>query len=350
MSIYESAVRDVPAIPVSDPAVFKQLLEAAREMPGIINGVLKLAKPFYRKLAVLAAFNIAIATWAALQPFILKFGVDTIAPNVPYLTIVSVIVFPVLVIGIPHGILLPFGRDFYTMWCLTVQFKHHVSRTCRQYQRSGLYKGALKGKGPAIQEGREAAWGVLLFITREPFFAAKGVAIAVILGFLNPLLTALVAVGLVADIYITLRMRKRTILPIAQMSNDEQELKGFDNLTFDVDLDAVSDDEYDAQWHKFLGSTRRAEKPKMLYQVFWRGGTSQIIRIVICLLVGWWVCIGRISIGEYYLLVSLAASATDPFEIFLGFMWDLVKIRQILYRLGIAGGFDFRLLPPEQLT
>lgn len=57
--------------------------------------------------AVVFGINIVIAIWETVQPFILAGGVDSFAARVPYLDIVAIIVFPVLAIGLLHGIVLP---------------------------------------------------------------------------------------------------------------------------------------------------------------------------------------------------------------------------------------------------
>ena len=76
--------------------VFRRSAEWTKEIPGLVSGLAKLAAPFKWHLAVIFAFNVVIALWETIQPFILAWGVDTFGANAPYLEIVAIIVFPML--------------------------------------------------------------------------------------------------------------------------------------------------------------------------------------------------------------------------------------------------------------
>ena len=84
-------------------AVFRRSAEWVNEAPGLARGLWELACPLKWNFAVVFGFNVVIAIWETVQPFILAWGVDSFAARVPYLDIVAIIVFPVLAIGLPHG-------------------------------------------------------------------------------------------------------------------------------------------------------------------------------------------------------------------------------------------------------
>src|ERR1039457_1109070 len=96
--------------------VLGRSIEWVNEAPGLVHGLAELARPLKWNFAVVFGFNVVIAIWGAGQPFILAWGVDSFAARVPYLDIVAIIVFPVLAIGLPHGIVLPLARDLYAAW------------------------------------------------------------------------------------------------------------------------------------------------------------------------------------------------------------------------------------------
>jgi hypothetical protein len=348
MSMSNLTMGSKPTALVQDPPRVKphQLMEVLREMPTIILGLYKMAEKYRWRLAVLACFNIVIATWAVVQPLVISWSVDTFVANAPYAEIVAIIIFPTLAIVIPNGTIFPFFRGLYTLKYVSLPFKKHVSMLCFTLRRRSHKMLSIKAKGPVVQEGREAAWDVIEFFTREPFFVLKGVVIAGILLWKSPLLASLVTVGIVADVAITLLMRKRLILPLAHMQTNEQDLKGLENQGHDQDPDEVSDEEFEASWDIYIKNTLRAEIPRMIYQILWRGGVSHIVRIATMLLAGWWVHMGWESIGSYLFLISLAASASDPFEIFLSFIWKSVELREKLRRLGIVYGIDLGLKSP----
>ena len=85
-------------------AVLRRSAEWVHEAPGLVRGLAELAWPLRWNFAIVLGFNVVIAVWETIQPFILAWGVDTFEARVPYLEIVAIIVFPVLAIGLPHGI------------------------------------------------------------------------------------------------------------------------------------------------------------------------------------------------------------------------------------------------------
>lgn len=340
----------VPHTLYSGRRVIRQLVEAVKELPGILRGLSVVAKPFRKQLLVVAIFNMFIASWSLLQPLLLTWSIDTFVEGAPYIEIVAIIIYPFLMITLPHGIVLPFFRDWYTMWYLRPQFMRDVSLRSVLKDREDRSRWIGKAdRGPSLQEGRDAAYQVIEFSVREPFHIIKGFIIGTGLCFsISPVLMGLVALGICIDIFIMIKMRARLVLPISQMQDLEYSVKGYENQILDrKEGDTpVSYQEYSKEWDDYLISIRKAELPRMIYQTVWRGGASQLIRISILLLVGWWVHTGQISIGHYFYLTTLAMIANDPFEIFLNFMWKLVTLREQLRRFGILCGIDLGLLPP----
>src|SRR4029079_1892195 len=112
MALHESVAGTPPALSQTTVGeVLRRSAEWTKEIPSLVKGLAKLAAPFRWHFAVIFGFNTAIALWETVQPFILAWGVDTFGEKAPYLEIVAIIVFPVLAIGVPHGIVLPLCRD-----------------------------------------------------------------------------------------------------------------------------------------------------------------------------------------------------------------------------------------------
>ena len=65
------------------------------------------------------------------------------------------------------------------------------------------------------------------------------------------------------------------------------------------------------------------------------------------LLVGWWVHVGDISIGDYILFTSLAGRANDPLWVFLGVQQQIMTTRESLRRLGLLCGVNFGIERPQ---
>jgi hypothetical protein len=107
-------------------AIVRRSAEWVNEASGLARGLAELASPLKWHFAVVFGFNVVIAIWETVQPFILAWGVDTLAARVPYLQIVAIIVFPALAIGLPQGIVLPFARDLYAAWFVKPQYEKRV--------------------------------------------------------------------------------------------------------------------------------------------------------------------------------------------------------------------------------
>src|SRR5579871_6905060 len=142
-------------------AVLRRSAEWVNEAPGLARGLFDLARPLKWNFAVVLGFNIVIAVWETIQPFILAWGVDSFAAEVPYLDIVAIIVFPVLAIGLPHGIVLPLARDLYAAWFVKPRYEKLVGLLCFKRGRatSRATSAELDGKkAPIAQEGRLVAY------------------------------------------------------------------------------------------------------------------------------------------------------------------------------------------------
>src|SRR5579859_7335299 len=90
-----------------------------------------------------------------------------------------------------------------------------------------------------------------------------------------------------------------------------------------------------------FGGTRR-----LVSQLPVREGFSSVIRVAVMLLVGWWVHVGDVSIGDYILFTSLAGRASDPLWVFLGIQQQIMTTREALRRLGLLCGVDFGIERP----
>jgi ABC-type bacteriocin/lantibiotic exporter with double-glycine peptidase domain len=353
MSTFETAL---PAVsvghgPTRVRSTSWQIFSAIREVPSILRGLWKPARAFRKHLFVVAIFNICIAGWGAALPLVLAWNIDTFVAGASYATIVQNIIGPFILITIPLSMLLPALRELYTVWYLRLPFKKAAGKTCKAHQRNlGLYPTKIRNKGPALKEGCDAAYEVIEFCTREPFHVIKGFFIAGYLFYYHSaLLMGLVVAGVFVDAVIMLLMRNRLVVPISRMQDHEYRVQGMINRMLDgtEGPHGVSDKEYEHEWDAYILATKKAERSKLFYQTVWRGGMSQLFRISIALLVAWWVYAGQISVGDFLLLTALAATANDPFEIFLNFMWKLVTLREQLRRFGLLCGFDLGLAAAE---
>ncbi len=326
-----------------------QFFGATKEVPSILRGLWKPARPFLKQLSVVAGFNICIAGWGAMVPLVLAWNVDTFVANASYDEIAGNLLIPFFVITIPLMIF-PALRELYTVWYLRLPFKRAAGKMCRAYQLSRGYPTPLRNKGPALKEGCDAAYEVVEFCTREPFNIVKGFFIAgYLLFYHSALLMGLVVAGICLDAVIMFWMRTRLVIPISRMQDHEYRVQGLFNKMLDGEagVQAVSEKEYDEPWDGYELATRKALGGKVWYETVWRGNAAQIVRISIALFVAWWVHIGQISVGDFLLLTTLAATANDPFEIFLNFMWKLVTLREQLRRFALLCGLDLGLAAAE---
>src|ERR1700676_2300281 len=74
-------------------AITRRSAEWVNEAAGLAWGLAELASPLKWYFAVVFAFNVVVAIWETVQPFILAWGVDTLAARVPFLPSVAILVF-----------------------------------------------------------------------------------------------------------------------------------------------------------------------------------------------------------------------------------------------------------------
>jgi len=342
-------------------AVFKRCGEWTREVPGLIRGLYRLAEPMRWHLAVVLAFNACIAAWETIQPIILAWGVDTFEAKVPYLQMAAIIVVPVLAIAVPHGIVLPFIRDLYQVWFVKPKFERHVGLLCVKRDQSperSLHAEVQGRKAPIVQEGRDAAYGLIEMLIRDPAFALRGLVVLGILYFMSPILVGLLFVGILADLWVTLLMDTRLFRPYAVQQEHMFRIRGIEYQLLDGGLDAGHDAyakqaelrHYEHEWDGYVRATRYAELRRLIYQLPIRETISLIVRIGSMLLVAWWVHTGEVSIGQYIFFVQLAGRANDPLYVFLGLQQKIMTTRESLRRLGLLTGIDFGIVRPADIA
>jgi ABC-type multidrug transport system fused ATPase/permease subunit len=339
-------------------AVFRRSGEWVHEAPGLVRGLAELAWPLRWNLAIILGFNIVIAVWETVQPFILAWGVDTFEARVPYLQIVAIIVFPVLAIGLPHGILLPLGRDLYAAWFVKPRYEKRVGLLCfeRDQSPARITTAEVIGKkAPIAQEGRMAAYQLTEMLLRDPAFAVRGLVVLGILLMKSPILVGVLFVGMIADLWITMLMDARLFTPYAILREHQFRVRGLEYQFLDAEPydPKRSRDErearasaYEQEWDAYVRATRFVETRRLVYQLPIREGVSTLVRVAVMLLVGWWVHVGDISIGDYILFTSLAGRANDPLWVFLGFQGQIMATRESLRRLGLICGIDFGIARP----
>ena len=363
MTLYDNVARVANPEPIGSSTgafgtISRQLTQWVGEASGLARGLAELAAPLKRHLAVVFGFNLAIAVWETIQPFILAWGVDTLGAGAPYLQIAAIIVFPVLAIGLPQGILLPFARDLYASWFVKPVYEKRVGLLC--LERSRLVRATffeLSGKkAPIAQEGRIAAYQLTEMLLRDPAFAVRGVVVLGILLLKCPVLVAVLLVGMVADLVVTMLMDARLFLPYATLREHQFRLRGLEYQLLDGDPsdgnDAITSGDtarrsaYEREWDAYIQSTRFVEMRRLVYQLPVREGISTVVRIAVMLMVGWWVHTGEVSIGDYILFTSLASRGNDPLQVFLGIQQQVMTTRESLRRLGLLCGVNFGLERP----
>jgi ABC-type multidrug transport system fused ATPase/permease subunit len=342
-------------------AVLRRAGEWFNEAPRLAGGLWQLAQPFKWHFAVVFGFNVVIAVWETIQPFILAWGVDSFAAKVPYLDIVAIIVLPVLTIGLPHGIVLPLARDLYAAWFVKPRYEKRVGLLC--FERGQSARRATSSevdgkKAPIAQEGRLVAYQLTEMLLRDPAFAIRGVTVLGILLFKSPVLVGILLIGMVADLVITTLMDARLFLPYAMMREHQFRIRGLEYELLDKDPHGRLDNgkwrdqtaEYEREWDSYVRAAQYAETRRLIYQLPIREGISTVIRVGVMLLVGWWVHIGDISIGDYILFTSLAGRANDPLWVFLGIQQQIMTTREALRRFGLLCGVDFGIERPPIVT
>ena len=349
----ESFLRSRPTL----AAVLKRSAEWFNEAPGLARGLWELAQPFKWHFAVVFGFNLIIAIWETIQPFILAWGVDSFAAKVPYVDIVAIIVFPVLAIGLPHGIVLPLARDLYAAWFVKPRYEKRVGILCFERAQSARRATTAEVDGkraPIAQEGRLVAYQLTEMLLRDPAFAIRGVTVLVILLFKSPILVGILVIGMVADLFITMLMDARLFRPYAMMREHQFRIRGLEFELLDADPRRPQDlgkqyaqtRDYEREWDAYVRAAQYAETRRLIYQLPIREGISTVIRVGVMLLVGWWVHTGDISIGDYILFTSLAGRANDPLWVFLGIQQQIMTTREAIRRLGLLCGVDFGIERP----
>jgi ABC-type multidrug transport system fused ATPase/permease subunit len=360
MALYEEEAAVAGSFLQSRPtlaAVFRRSAEWFIEAPRLTRGLWEIAEPFKWHFAVVFGFNIVIAVWETIQPFILAWGVDSFAAQVPYLDIVAIIVFPVLAIALPHGIVLPLARDLYAAWFVKPRYEKRLGLLCFERGQAALRatNSEVDGKkAPIAQEGRLVAYQLTEMLLRDPAFAIRGVTVLVILAFKSPILVGILIVGMIADLFITMLMDARLFMPYAMMREHQFRIRGLEFELLDADPRRRPDSgkqqaqtvEYEREWDAYVRAAQYAETRRLIYQLPIREGISTVIRVGVMLLVGWWVHIGNISIGDYILFTSLAGRANDPLWVFLGIQQQIMTTREALRRLGLLCGVDFGIERP----
>src|SRR4051794_20035629 len=212
-------------------AVFQRSAEWVNEAPGLVRGLAELAWPLRWNLAVVFGFNVVIAIWETVQPFILAWGVDTFEARVPYLEIAAIIVLPVLAIGLPHGIFLPLARDLYAAWFVKPRYERRVGLLCFERDQSSARSTTAEVNGrkaPIAQEGRLAAYQLTEMLLRDPAFAVRGFVVLSILLVKSPLLVGVLLIGMLADLWITMLMDARLFMPYAVLREHQFRLRGLE--------------------------------------------------------------------------------------------------------------------------
>jgi ABC-type multidrug transport system fused ATPase/permease subunit len=339
-------------------AVFRRSAEWFNEAPGLARGLWELAQPLKWHFAVVFGFNLIIAVWETIQPFILAWGVDSFAAKVPYLDIVAITVFPVLAIALPHGIVLPLARDLYASWFVKPRYEKRVGLLCFEQDQSARWATTAEVEGkkaPIAQEGRLVAYQLTEMLLRDPAFAVRGVTVLVILAFKSLILVGILLIGMFADLFITMLMDARLFVPYAMMREHQFRIRGLEyelldhpdpHRPVDVGKRNAQTADYEREWDAYVRAAQYAETRRLIYQLPIREGISTVIRIVVMLLVGWWVHVGDISIGDYILFTSLAGRANDPLWVFLGIQQQIMTTRESLRRLGLLCGVDFGIERP----
>jgi len=361
MPLYMWAIEDaLPAVAPSRPtigAVLRRSGEWTAEIPQLARGLARLAAPLRWHMAVIFLFNIAIALWETIQPFILAWGVDAFGANAPYLEVVAIIVLPVLAIGLPQGIILPLGRELYSAWFVKPQFEKQVGLLCLAHDRSPercLDPEIVGKRAPIAQEGRVVAYQLIDMLLRDPAFAVRGLFVMGALLFQSPVLVSVLLIGMVADLCITLLMDTRLLHPYAKQNELRFRVRGLEYEILDGERGSMASywqqqartATCEREWDEYVKASRSVETRRLLYQLPLREGISLVVRIASMLLVGWWVHVGSISIGEYILFTQLAGRANDPLYVFFGMQQQIMTTRESLRRLGLLCGIDFGISPP----
>jgi ABC-type bacteriocin/lantibiotic exporter with double-glycine peptidase domain len=354
MTIFAPTVRFVPARTEHDPAKVQGTLRyisiTLREIPGIYHGLKTLTYGYRWQLRGLAAFNLAIALWGFVQPFISAWATDAFVAHEPYLDTLIIVIYSFLLVKLPNGFILPLARDAYAWRYVRWHFEKDISIRCFEVQQSLHGAGArIENKTPVLQEGRPVVYEMVEFFTREPLQALRGLLTTFYLLYFSWGLMLVVMGGVVADFFITTKMRRRIDLPKSHMQECDFRVNSLEYELFRPGgWTTAKRQTYVAEWEKKITASVKAGLLGMFYQVVWRGGMSLLVQIAVMTLVAWWTYTGRISVGEYMVYVGLAAAANDPFEIILNFVARFADKREKLRQFGLLCNVDFGLAPPHR--
>jgi len=177
-----------------------------------------------------------------------------------------------------------------------------------------------------------------------------------VLLFRSPILVAILFVGMVADLFVTMLMDARLLMPYAVLREHQFCLRGLEYQFLDGNPGAAAGASgaeqatrlsvCEREWDAYVRATRFVETRRLVYQLPLREGVSTVIRVAVMLMVGWWVHTGEVSVGDYILFTSLAGRANDPLWVFLGFQQQIMITRESLRRLGLLCGIDFGIERP----
>jgi ABC-type bacteriocin/lantibiotic exporter with double-glycine peptidase domain len=303
------------------------------EFPAITRGLWQLTAPFRPQLAKIAFFNTLIAIWDTAQPWIIALCVDQLVDKAPFRTIILVIIFPVLAIALPYGIVLPLFRELYTLRHFRPWLMKHLSMRC--FEGGGC---AFRNKGPIAQLGRDITVPLVDSFLRDPLYIVRGLVLLVWLSYLSPSLGLILASGMVFDVIITMWMEIR----IKAACNRQQQLniriKGLENDIWDGGAHPRSKLELERLWTEYALLTKSVETKRLMYQSVLREGCAQVVRIGLMLLVGWWVHLGETTVGQYFIFVQLAGRSNDPLYVFFNLQQVLMQNRDPLRRFGAMLG------------
>jgi ABC-type multidrug transport system fused ATPase/permease subunit len=323
---------------------------------------------------VIAFANLAIITWETAQPLIVAWCVYQMAARAPYLIIATAIVYPMITIQFPYGVLLPFFREVYTVRYFRPQLQKHLSRLCLEGNKrlEDLFlPGESRDKGPTVQMARDVLTPLVDSLLRDPLFIARGIILFLWLLWMSPSLGSLLAAGMMLDIWITLLMEARLNPLYRQLRTAELRVKGIENELFDLRRQSdvyleislpVWASEWDyhrtrecaearerarletlwnSSWDEYIEVTAKVETRRLIFQSPLREGASWAMRLGMMLLVGWWVHTGDATLPEYLVLTSLVSRANDPMYVIFNWQQQLMQYREVLRRLEILTGKRF---------
>jgi ABC-type bacteriocin/lantibiotic exporter with double-glycine peptidase domain len=303
------------------------------EFPAIIRGLWELTAPFRPQLGRIAFFNLLIALWDTAQPWIISLCVDQLVDKAPYKTIALVIIFPVLTIALPYGIILPLFRELYTMRHFRPWLMRHLSLKCLE---KGGY--AFRNKGPIVQLGRDITIPLVDSLLRDPLYIVRGFILLIWLGYLSPFLGLILFCGMIVDIVITLWMEIRIKAACDRQRQLDIRIKGLENDLHDAGASPRMKLELERLWTEYALLTKTVETKRLWYQSVLREGCAQIVRLGLMLLVGWWVHLGETTVGQYIIFTSLAGRSNDPLYVFFNLQQVIMQNRDPLRRFGVMLG------------